>query len=116
MKTKGKAATAGKLPAGFDERGGNFPSTWEPEVGATLQGIIREYKTVKTRTKAGESDVVIVRETGTNLDFSVWVSAGLRNRITAKDKGKRIFLRRTADLPPMKKGRNPMKTYQVGIK
>jgi len=112
MKTKKREQG---IPSGMEERGGNFPSTWEPEVGDTLTGTIRDFKTVKTRTKAGESDVVIVRETGTNLDFSVWVSAGLRNRITVKDKGKKIFLRRTADLPPLKKGRNPMKTYQVGI-
>lgn len=114
MKTRSVKQDA--LPKGFEERGNNFPSTWEPNVGESLTGVIREYKTgIKTRTKQGKSDAAIVRETGTNLDWTVWISAGLRGRLSDKDKGKRVFLRRLADLKALKKGRNPMKAFQVGV-
>jgi hypothetical protein len=102
-------------PKGYTERGGNFPSTWEPEIGGTLEGTVRDYKTVKTRTRQGQSDLIIVREKGTNLDWSVWISAGLRGRVEKKDVGKHIFLRRTADVPSKKKGRQPMKGYWIGV-
>jgi hypothetical protein len=116
MKTAKRRVAKQDLPKGMEERGNNFPSTWDPEVGDSLMGIVREYKAeIKTRTKQGTSDAVIVRETGTNLDWTVWISAGLKNRLNAKDKGKKIFLRRTDDLPALKKGRNPMKTFQVGV-
>lgn len=116
MKTAAKRVAKQDIPKGYEQRGNNFPSTWDPEVGDSLIGTIREYKTgIKTRTKQGKSDAAIVRETGTNLDWTVWISAGLRNRLTEKDKGKKVFLRRTDDLPPLKKGRNAMKTFQVGV-
>lgn len=103
------------LPSGFSMRSGSFPSTWEPEPGDTLTGRVIEYKTIPTRTKAGESDVFTVREDKTGLDWSVFVSAGLKGRVTKKDRGKRIFLRRLEDRKATKKGRNPMKQYQVGV-
>jgi hypothetical protein len=102
-------------PKGYEERGGNFPSTWEPEIGDVLEGTVRDYKTVKTRTRAGQSDLMVVREKGTNLDWSVWISAGLKGRVEKKDIGKHIFLRRVADVPSKKRGRQPMKGYWVGF-
>lgn len=103
------------LPSGFNPRSGSFPSIWEPEPGDTLTGRITEYKTIPTRTKAGESDVFTVIEDKTNLAWSVFISAGLKGRVSKKDVKKRIFIRRMQDLPARKKGRNPMKQYIVGV-
>ena len=111
---KGKASVreAG-LPAGYVPRSGSFPSQWEPSVGDTLNGKIADYRTIDT--KFGESDVVTIIETGSNLAWSVFISAGLAGRIKKTDKGARVFLRRLADRPSKKKGRSPMKAYIVGI-
>src|SRR5712692_5278912 len=85
------------LPAGFQPRSGSFPSQWEPSVGDSLIGKITDFRTIDT--KFGESDVVTIIETGTNLAWSVFISAGLVGRIKKTDKGSRVFLRRLADRP-----------------
>lgn len=101
------------LPAGFAPRSGSFPAQWEPEIGDTLTGKVSEFRSIET--KFGESDVVTIIEDKTDLAWSVFISAGLTGRITKKDKGKRVYLRRVADRPSKKKGRKPMKSYVVGV-
>ena len=104
------------IPTGFTSRDGSFPSTWEPDSGDALTGRILDYRTIPTKTKAGESDIVTVQEEKTGLQWSVWLSgANLKGRITKKDKGKRLYIKRLEDGKATKKGRNPMKRYIVAV-
>lgn len=105
-----------KMPKGFAQRSGDFGRTWEPKVGESLTCHVTDYKQdVKTRTKSGKSDVLAVVDTNTGELLTVWISAGLKGRVTPKDKGRTLYLKRLADRPT-RKGRNPMKAYAVGVK
>jgi hypothetical protein len=81
--------------------------------GESLAGKIVEYK-ADVKTKMGLRAIVVVQS---DLGLrSVWLSAGLKDRLTPKDVHKMVYIERVADTPSKKKGRNPMKTYLVGVK
>lgn len=101
------------MPVGYIQRSGSFPSQWEPEIGDVLTGKLSDYRSIET--KYGDSDVVTITEDKTGLDWSVFLSAGLAGRLTKRDKGKRVYLKRTEDRKSKKKGRKPMKTFLVGV-
>ena len=105
------SSSTGSMPEGFRPRSGDLPPTWEPEVGEILQGTVVHYK---ASVGPNAQDVARVEDAEGNIS-GVWITAGLTGRISPKDVGREVYLKRILDAPA-KRGQSAMKQYVVGIR
>jgi hypothetical protein len=111
MAKAAKATGTSGMPEGYRPRSGELPPSWEPEVGEILQGTVVHYK-----VEAGPNAQDVARiETAEGEMFGVWITAGLTGRLSPKDIGHEVYLKRIQDAAA-KRGQSAMKQYVVGIK
>lgn len=110
---------APRVPAGFKERGGDLPNSWMPAIGDSLTGKLLGFKTVhfpkKGKEAAKDRDVAHVVDESTGEVLGVWISAGLKGRITPKDVNHLVSITRGPDVK-IKGQPSPMKSYRVFVK
>lgn len=105
-----------KLPAGFKAISG-LGEAWKPQkTGESLQGILRNVRTVKVPKKGNRParEVPIYTIQTAHGDTDVWHSAGLRALASVK-KGQRVHLIYLGKrkIPGQV---NPMRDFMVGVK
>lgn len=114
--------TARKAPAlkwddqikGFEEVGGNLPPALDmTEVGETVIALVTETRTLKLGKKGRKEKVLIITDTKTGVQQTVWPSAGLKPLIKIAKRGYDVAIRYTG-WKDLKKGR--MRTYALAIK